>query len=69
MSLNEQSSGVPGVHFLSPNGKRTACMTTNVSKDDVVFFDISIGGSPKGRIEAPKSVQAGDENVVAEFQR
>ena len=40
-SLNEQSSGVNGVHFLTPNGESAACLTTAVSKDDVIFFDIS----------------------------
>jgi hypothetical protein len=40
-TLNEQDSGIDGVHFLTPNGEPTACLTTMVSSDDVLFFDIA----------------------------
>jgi hypothetical protein len=40
-SLNEQDSGVPGVHFLTPNGGEASCLTTHIQSDDVLFFDIA----------------------------
>ena len=40
-TLNSQSSGIPGVHFLTPTNQPTACLDVNISSTDVIFFDIT----------------------------